>query len=472
MTAPSPQSARDRLERQQKTLLDISRRWRWYEADLDKAVAAVIETATVALAVERASVWFFDDEGELLVCHDLYEATPHRHSRRTVLHAKDYPEYFAALKEEDVIAAGDAHRDPRTAAFSDAYLGPLGIGAMIDAPVRLGGRLVGVLCNEHVGGARHFSPDEENTAAYLANLVSLAYEFQRRARDEREAERTHSLLRAAFEASGAGILASDAHGRITVYNQRVLDIWRIPEEVFAQTDRGARIAHVAALARDPAATEQRIRAVMADPECESTDQFELADGRCVEVTSQPQRLDDEVVGRVWSFRDVTYQRSIEKELRELAIRDPLTGLFNRRRAEESLEAELLRARRSKQPFSAAMIDIDDFKEVNDAHGHQVGDDVLRAFADDLRKRLRTTDIACRWGGEEFLLILPHTDRVGALGVLEELRIYLARERRSLPRFTVSAGVAEYDGGKRYDTTIAAADARLYEAKQAGRNQIR
>ena len=213
-----------RLERQQGALLQLSRRWRWYESDLDKAVAAVVEAATVALAIERASVWFYNEEQDAILCHDLYEATPRRHSRGTLLHARDHAAYFEAMRAEEVIAASDAHADPRTAGFSGSYLTPLGIGAMLDAPVRFGGRAVGVLCNEHVGGTRHFSTDEQNTATYLANLVSLAYEFQRRALSDHERAHALSLLRAAFEATGAGILAVDRSGAVNAYNQQFLEL--------------------------------------------------------------------------------------------------------------------------------------------------------------------------------------------------------------------------------------------------------
>jgi diguanylate cyclase (GGDEF)-like protein len=202
------------------------------------------------------------------------------------------------------------------------------------------------------------------------------------------------------------------------------------------------------------------------------ERFELADGRSIECVSEPQRLDGRVIGRVWSFRDVSYQRRIEKELRDIAFRDALTGLFNRRRAEETLAHEVERARRAAQPFSVAMLDIDHFKKINDAHGHQVGDDVLRELARDLKKRLRSTDVACRWGGEEFLLILPTTDLAGAQKLVDELRRYIGRERKGIPTFSISGGIAQYDGrALRGDAVIAAADAKLYEAKAEGRNRI-
>jgi diguanylate cyclase (GGDEF)-like protein len=278
---------------------------------------------------------------------------------------------------------------------------------------------------------------------------------------------------AAFEASGAAIFAVDLHGEMTTHNARFLELWEMPEALMhPPATREDRIAHIAAQAAEGHQMAGRWKEILAHPDKHSLDVFELKDGRSIECTSEPQRLGGRVVGRVWSFRDVTYQRRIEQELRQIAFKDALTGLYNRRRAEETLAAEIERARRTDQPLSVAILDIDHFKRINDAHGHQAGDDVLKELARDVRKRLRATDAACRWGGEEFLLILPATDVAGAAKAIDQLRRYLGRERRSVPTFTVSCGIAQYDGNaRRADAMVSAADAKLYEAKASGRNRV-
>ena len=121
-------------------------------------------------------------------------------------------------------------------------------------------------------------------------------------------------------------------------------------------------------------------------------------------------------------------------------------------------------------MSVALVDIDHFKHVNDAHGHGVGDDVLRAVATDFRKRLRGIDRVCRWGGEEFLLILPDTNADNARRLLEQLLAYVGRERRGLPQITFSAGVAQYDGTGEAQDLIRSADEQLYRAKEH-RNRV-
>jgi diguanylate cyclase (GGDEF)-like protein len=116
-----------------------------------------------------------------------------------------------------------------------------------------------------------------------------------------------------------------------------------------------------------------------------------------------------------------------------------------------------------------MIDIDRFKQVNDTFGHPVGDCVLELLAHDLTSRLRATDHVARWGGEEFLVVLPDTDRAGAVTVLDEVREFVARARDEVPDFTVSVGVAQWQHGQAPEDLVAHADRKLYEAKQAGRN---
>ena len=157
-----------------------------------------------------------------------------------------------------------------------------------------------------------------------------------------------------------------------------------------------------------------------------------------------------------------------------ALVDGLTGLANRRAASDALRAEAARAERLGTPLSVVLADLDGFKDVNDAHGHAVGDAVLRAFAEVLRVTLRESDVAGRWGGEEFLLLLPGADEEGAAQLAERVRIAIAE--RNIPgapglRMTASFGVAEYGGETNADDLLAAADGALYRAKRAGKDRV-
>jgi diguanylate cyclase (GGDEF)-like protein len=157
-----------------------------------------------------------------------------------------------------------------------------------------------------------------------------------------------------------------------------------------------------------------------------------------------------------------------------ALVDGLTGLANRRAASDALHAEAARAERLETPLSVALADLDGFKEVNDVHGHAVGDEVLRVFAAVLRETLRESDVAGRWGGEEFLLLLPGAGEEGAAQLAERVRVGLAaRNIPSVPglRVTASFGVAEYAGETNTEQLVEAADSALYRAKRAGKDRV-
>jgi diguanylate cyclase (GGDEF)-like protein len=173
---------------------------------------------------------------------------------------------------------------------------------------------------------------------------------------------------------------------------------------------------------------------------------------------------------------MTNERADERN-RLLAMQDELTGLSNRRFIMEALALQLAQARRNSKPVSVLMIDVDYFKSINDTYGHLSGDRVLRNLATSLRSRLRAQDMAGRWGGEEFLVVLPDTDAAGATILAGNLRAevedarWSAQDGRSIP-LTLSIGVHTCDSAtEELDTVISAADQALYRAKQAGRNRV-
>ena len=162
-------------------------------------------------------------------------------------------------------------------------------------------------------------------------------------------------------------------------------------------------------------------------------------------------------------------------IREMSIRDELTGAFNRRHIMEQLENERQRVSRGGARFAVAMLDIDHFKSVNDTLGHLAGDEVLKGTSDVIRNNLRSVDLYGRFGGEEFLLVMTQTDIQGALLCAERVRG--AVEQKRFPgvgddfRVTVSLGLTDYLENEKIDKTIARADKALYRAKEAGRNRL-
>ncbi len=179
----------------------------------------------------------------------------------------------------------------------------------------------------------------------------------------------------------------------------------------------------------------------------------------------------------YQWRQLAQIRALKARLEEQAIRDPLTGLYNRRYLDDALERELVRAAREGYPVSVVMLDLDRFKVLNDSHGHPAGDAVLVALAQTLRDMVRAGDLACRWGGEEFLLLMPNMPLGAAAARVDKLRtrfgaMLIDAGRNKKVSATLSAGVAACpEHGFTPAALIEAADAALYRAKRDGRDRV-
>jgi diguanylate cyclase (GGDEF)-like protein len=163
------------------------------------------------------------------------------------------------------------------------------------------------------------------------------------------------------------------------------------------------------------------------------------------------------------------------ELRLLATKDPLTGLLNRRHFFQLAEDECARCRRYGRPITVVMLDLDHFKKVNDNHGHAIGDEALRLTAAAMRKELRQQDLICRYGGEEFVVLMPETDAQRGYEVQERIRAGIAqidlRDGDQVVPLRVSIGVTQWHPPESISHAIERADANMYQAKSAGRNRV-
>lgn len=202
--------------------------------------------------------------------------------------------------------------------------------------------------------------------------------------------------------------------------------------------------------------------------------------------NEPINSEVELAGNIWDTwwiplgedvylhyaTDVTKHKRMEKELRCLSVTDCLTNCYNRRFFMQKLEEEIERAKRNGNKFSLIMLDIDRFKSINDRFGHNVGDLVLKSMAEMIKNRIRKIDTLARWGGEEFVLLLPDTPVENAARLAEELRESLSRmDIQGVGRVTASFGVAGYCPGDSVDSLVNKADNMMYEAKAAGRNCV-
>ena len=237
---------------------------------------------------------------------------------------------------------------------------------------------------------------------------------------------------------------------------------------------------------DPAARERLLESVARDGHARDREaQFRRGDTELVALLSAARTVFDGEPAMVLGFNDITERKRLEAELKRLAVIDDLTELPNRRHFLERLEAEAERARRYGRPLSVAMVDLDNFKAINDSHGHAAGDAALCRFAALGRDALRASDVIGRMGGEEFAIALPETALGDAVPVMERLRAMVAAQwvheegghgegghgDGCAFGFTVSVGIAELRGDDDVSRLLSRADRALYAAKRQGRNRV-
>jgi len=491
--SPGKRARRDiegEIHARRKALADLMHSQVLGQADVSRAFNQITETASQVLEVERASVWRLVDSGSAIECIDLYERSQGRHTSGVRISASDVPRYFEALQRERAIRAHDARTDRRTSEFRKGYLEPLGITSMLDAPVFLRGKMVGVVCHEHTGRARRWKLYEELLASSFADFVALVLETaawhesedalrkERDALETKVAERTRDLqeseagLRALVDYSPiATVLTRIRDHKVVLANRRAATIFEVPLDAIKERDAPDHWV-------DPDERNQYLERLRRFGRVDDLDvRLRTRSGRIfwARVSGQRLKLDGEDV-LLGTIIDITEQRRAQEDLRELATIDPLTGVFNRRHVESVLRRELERAQRHERPLALAMMDADHFKNINDTYGHQTGDEVLRAISDRCRRTLRTNDVLARYGGEEFVVVFPETNIDEAVVVAERLRDAIAREPIRVGDnalgVTVSIGLAAFGAGQDLEKLFQRADSALYAAKQDGRNLVR
>ncbi len=180
----------EKFKAQQKALVKLAMHKSLAYGDLDHALNIITEVAAKNLQVERVSVWFFNEDRTRLKCVNLYELSKNEHSAGLELTASEYPQYFKALMHQRIIDVDDVYVDYRTKDFSASYMKPYNVGALIDAPVRIAGELIGVVCHEHVGSFRKWTIEEKHFASAIADIVVHAYEQWERRKTEEQLKKS------------------------------------------------------------------------------------------------------------------------------------------------------------------------------------------------------------------------------------------------------------------------------------------
>ncbi|WP_428634586.1 putative bifunctional diguanylate cyclase/phosphodiesterase, partial [Sedimenticola sp.] len=300
--------------------------------------------------------------------------------------------------------------------------------------------------------------------------------------DEGQLRETISLLKATLNSTTDGILVLDNNLRVVIYNTKFVTLWDIPPSLDREDKKGWLRAFTAPLMENADTFVKRIREQLAHTDAATRDILRFTDGRIFESRSHPQQIEGEIVGRVWSFRDVTKQRQAQELVEYQATYDPLTDLPNRRLLLDRLNQMLARCRRHQRIGALLFLDLDNFKTINDTLGHPIGDALLQQVARRLTDCLRREDTAARLGGDEFVLLLAeenavideftHQVDIAANKVLAALsEPYEVQGHRLYA--TTSIGVSLFpQNGENADDVLMQADTAMYRAKEAGRNTVR
>jgi diguanylate cyclase (GGDEF)-like protein/PAS domain S-box-containing protein len=307
----------------------------------------------------------------------------------------------------------------------------------------------------------------------VRGYVVSGHDITARAIAETELHNTLSLLTATLDATADGILVVDGNGRFVSFNHRFAEMWHLPDWILAQRDDPTAIAFVRDQLVQPDLFVAKVDELYENRETESYDLLEFTDGRVFERYSKPQRVDGAIVGRVWSFRDVTDRKRLEERLSYQAFHDSLTDLGNRALFQDRLEHAVERIGRTRGRLAVLFLDVDNFKSVNDSLGHSAGDGLLHSMAGVLLGCLRKSDTAARLGGDEFgVLIEELADPDDAVKLAERIQeatrgqLKVAGTEASA---TVSIGIAFDMAGITGDQLLINADLAMYAAKERGGN---
>ncbi|WP_375512436.1 ATP-binding protein [uncultured Nostoc sp.] len=225
----------NRRRKQSQAQVQLARSKTFQQGDLNAALREITETAARTLLVKRVGVWLYNQERSKIECIDLYDVSTKKHSFGNSLSEKNYPAYFQALEKERTIAVDDAINDTRTQELSESYLSVWGITSLLDAPIWLEGRLVGVVCHEHIGEVRQWTLEEETFAGSIADFVTLAIEAKERNFAQEALRHNEAQFRAIFERSSIGIGLIDMKAQIVDTNLALCDILGYSrEELYGQ----------------------------------------------------------------------------------------------------------------------------------------------------------------------------------------------------------------------------------------------
>ncbi|MFV8833757.1 EAL domain-containing protein [Aquisalimonas sp. APHAB1-3] len=445
------------------------------DGDLKAIYEEVTAAVQMVLRVERVSVWLFNTAHDALYCACLRAFRGQVETDDFVISTDANRGYLTGLQSGRAVAVECTERDARVAGLRETYLRPRGITAMIDAPIRVSGRMVGIVCVEKVDGERAWQLDEVGFVGAMADQLAQALINAERAEAAAALRQSEQRYRALYDDNPSMFFTVDEAGFIQSVNRfaaRTLgfgieDLVGLPFDVLHNGDAAPEV-------------DDNLQECVSSP------------GRVHRWDSQLRRRDGAVIWVRVSARaqadaagalpvlvvceDITEARKLSEELSYQASHDALTGLFNRREFEQRLRALLEQVRDRDAEHVLCYLDLDQFKVINDTCGHMAGDELLRQLSTMLREKIGENDLLARLGGDEFGVLLEDRDEASAHAVADDMR-------RAIGDFHFSWGGRNFGlgvsiglvpilrtAGTLHDI-MSVADTACYAAKDQGRNRI-
>ncbi len=460
-----------RLRKQNQVLVELTKKKTLAKGELYSLAKELTKATAGALGVERVSVWLFDDQQTKIDCIDLFQASTQQHSSGIELFAKDFPIYFHTLRSERVINADDAQSDPRTSEFTDSYLAPLDIQSMLDAPIILEGKTVGVLCLENTGSVKRWAIEEQHFAASIADLLSLTLEVRARKDAQQALSESEDKFRILAETTNSAIFVfqdkflyiNPAMEQLTGY--RIKELLKINFTDIVEQEYKNAVINLIQLRSRGADDPVRFEIKIANKHGDSL--WLLLTSGLINFNGKP--------ANIATAFDISEHKLAEEQLRHQAFHDKLTGLPNRALFIDRISHTFDLAKFRNGPiFAVLFIDLDRFKVINDTLGHDAGDELLKQISSRLKQAVRDTDTIARLGGDEFTILLEGVQGINyTIHVSERIKNILSDPYDVNGRelyMSASIGIALYDDSYEHPEIILRnADIAMYRAKQKGKS---
>ncbi|HYW04145.1 MAG TPA: EAL domain-containing protein [Gammaproteobacteria bacterium] len=477
--ARAEQAARlARTERQRQAILHIATSAAATGDDRERALTEVCRAAAQAMQIPYVCIWELTgngDQDELRCIAANRPAMPAFFRPGAVRRARSYPRYFEALRSERALAITDALSDRRTREFERDYLEPVEIRSILDAPIRVGGRIVGMIGHKHTGAPRAWTVDETDFCAQLADQVAQVLLRIDREQARKALEQSEQRYRVLYDQNPAMFFTLDPTGRILSVNR--FGAGHLGYTVDYLLGRNLAELEVGA-EREGLAGE--LETCLAQPGRYHRWENCLArpDGSLVWVSTTARVVPGP--GRASELllvcEDHTETYRLSEKLSHQASHDQLTGLYNRRWLEREIERLLEDVRDNDSAHALCYLDLDNFKVINETCGHAAGDDLLRRLAQLMQQHAGPGDSLARLGGDEFGVLLAHRTIDEAEHVAERLRDavrdFRFRWQDSLFMVGVSIGLVPITRASgELSQIFRDVDAACFAAKDEGRNRV-